>query len=152
MVATRIEIGLNAAIVAVEAQTPSILAVGNGAGQPEGLPFGRFDPLSHRTMELGLRALVEEQTALRLGYVEQLYTFGDRGRHARPGDVGPHVTSVGYLALARQSPESLESIARSGARWRAWYGYFPWEDWRDGRPDILDESILPYLERWCGRP
>ena len=152
MVATPIEIGLNAAIVAAEARTPLILAVGGNGGQPEGLPFGSFDPLRHRTMELGLRALVEEQTALRLGYVEQLYTFGDRGRHARPGDTGPHVTSVGYLALARPSPESAEAIARSGARWQAWYGYFPWEDWRQGRPALLDETILPLLERWSARP
>jgi hypothetical protein len=152
MVATPIEIGLNAAIVAVEARTPLILAVGGENGEPEGLPFGPFDPLRHRTMDLGLRALVEEQTALRLGYVEQLYTFGDRGRHARPGDVGPHVASVGYLALARASPDSAEAIARAGARWRAWYGYFPWEDWRQGRPPILDDAILPALERWCARP
>ena len=44
------------------------------------------------------------------------------------------------------------AIARSGARWRAWYGYFPWEDWRMGRPPLLDEAILPRLERWCGLP
>jgi hypothetical protein len=152
MVATPIAIGLNAAIVAVEAQTPFILAVGEDAGEPEGLPFGPFDPLSHRTMELGLRALVEEQTALKLGYVEQLYTFGDRGRHARPGDAGPHVASVGYLALARRLPDSAEALDRSGARWRAWYGYFPWEDWRDGRPALIDEAILPLLRRWCALP
>lgn len=152
MVATPISIGLNAAIVAVEEHTPLILAVGGEESQPEGLPFGSFDPLSHRTVELGLRALVEEQTALRLGYVEQLYTFGDRGRHAQPGDVGPHVMSVGYLALARQSPESEDAIARSGAHWRAWYGYFPWEDWRTGRPALLDEAMMPLLERWCQLP
>src|ERR1700756_2668483 len=97
---TPIEIGLTAAIVAVEADTPFILVAGDSSGEAlPGLPFGPFDPLTHRTFEIGLRAWVKAQTALTVGYVEQLYTFGDRGRHARPGDSGPHVVSVGYLAL-----------------------------------------------------
>jgi hypothetical protein len=116
------------------------------------LPFGPFDPLRHRTLEIGLRAWVEAQTHLKLGYVEQLYTFGDRGRHAQPFDTDPHVMSVGYLALTRRSPMSDEVLRRSGAGWRPWYGYFPWEDWREGRPEILDGTILPLLEMWCGEP
>ena len=154
--ATAIEIGLNAAIVAAGEEEPLILVVSPGASapgsapEPESLPFGLFDPLRHRTIEIGLRSLVEEQTALRLGYVEQLYTFGDRGRHARPGDFGPHVISVGYLALARPSAETAERLAES-ARWRQWYGYFPWEDWRDGRPAILADVVLPRLGQWCAR-
>ena len=87
---TPIEIGLTAAIVAVEDGEPAILVAGDGEkGEPRaGLPFGPFDPLAHRTFEIGLRAWVEAQTGLRVGYVEQLYTFGDRGRHAGPADVG----------------------------------------------------------------
>ena len=53
------------------------------------LPSGPFDPIRHRTFEIGLRAWVAEQTGAPLGYVEQLYTFGDRGRHARAGDRDP---------------------------------------------------------------
>jgi hypothetical protein len=139
-----IEIGLNAAIVAVAERQPLILVV-NG----DTLPFGPFDPLAHRTFEAGLRAWVAEQTALKLGYAEQLYTFGDRGRHALSGDVGPHLVSVGYLALARIDEEPSESLARAGASWRRWYEFFPWEDWREGRPAILDERLLPALQRWA---
>lgn len=139
-----IEIGLNAAIVAVADRQPLILVVHGDA-----LPFGPFDPLAHRTFETGLRAWVAEQTALKLGYVEQLYTFGDRGRHALPGDVGPHLVSVGYLALARIDDEPSEALARAGAAWRRWYDFFPWEDWREGRPAILDETLLPALARWA---
>jgi hypothetical protein len=149
---TAIEIGLNAAIVAVENLTPLILVVEGDAAAPEGLPFGPFDPLHHRTLEIGLRAWVEAQAHLKLGYVEQLYTFGDRGRHAQPSDTAPHVMSVGYLALTRRSPESDAVLARFGAAWRPWYGYFPWEDWRQGRPAVLDDTILPLLEEWCGAP
>jgi len=150
----RIEIGLNAAIVAVRDQQPLILVVVN-EGEPgdgprgDGLPFGPFDPLQHRTFEAGLRAWVAEQTALKLGYVEQLYTFGDRGRHTAPGDSGPHLVSVGYLALTRATEESTDALTRSGAVWRGWYEFFPWEDWREGRPAILDRTLLPALKRWA---
>ena len=150
--AAGIEIGLNAAIVAVESLAPLILDVhGEPGGALDGLPFGPFDPLRHRTLEIGLRAWVAAQTELKLGYVEQLYTFGDRGRHAQPSDTDPHVMSVGYLALTRRSGESDEVLARSGAAWRPWYGYIPWEDWRGGRPALLDQTILPLLEDWCSR-
>jgi hypothetical protein len=142
-----IEIGLNAAIVAVAERQPLILVV-NG----DTLPFGPFDPVAHRTFETGLRAWVAEQTGLRLGYVEQLYTFGDRGRHALPGDVGPHLVSVGYLALTRIDDAASEGLARAGAEWRRWYDFFPWEDWREGRPGVLDEALLPALRRWATTP
>src|SRR5246127_1585674 len=99
---TPIEIGLTAAIVAIENNEPLILtASGRDGDALAGLPFGPFDAVAHRTFEIGLRAWVEEQTGLRLGYVEQLYTFGDRGRHTQPGDTEMHVASVGYLALTR---------------------------------------------------
>ncbi len=143
-----IEIGLHAAIVAVAEQQPLILVVSPGGGEPDNLPFGPFNPLGHRTFEAGLRAWVAEQTALKLGHVEQLYTFGDRGRHTTPGDTGPHLVSVGYLALTRISDDSPEELALARAHWRHWYGFFPWEDWREGRPAVLDEAILPALTRW----
>src|SRR6185312_17240084 len=103
---TPIEVGLTAAIVAVEADEPSILvaAAEHKSDLRAGLPFGPFDPLAHRTFEIGLRAFVEAQTGLSVGYVEQLYTFGDRGRHAGPADEA-HMVSVGYLALTRM-PET----------------------------------------------
>jgi len=155
-----LEIGLNAAIVAVDEGEPFILTTGggdDGSRTAEALPFGPFDPIRHRTLEIGLRAWVEAQTALRLGYVEQLYTFGDRGRHARAGDEGPHVVSVGYLALTRVTGRgeaaepraaSHSALARAGARFRPWYDHFPWEDWRHGRPALLDEAILPAMRAW----
>lgn len=146
-----VEIGLNAAILAVRMDEPVVLVVrphGQGDQAAESLPFGPFDPLEHRTLERGLRSWVAEQTGHELGYVEQLYTFGDRGRHAQPGDTGPHVVSIGYLALTRPGPD------RESDRWdwRSWYDYFPWEDWRRGKPAILTEVIEPKLMAWAERP
>ena len=146
---TPIEVGLTAAIVAVEAEEPRILVAADPQSEIRaGLPFGPFDPLAHRTFEIGLRAWVAAQTTLNVGYVEQLYTFGDRGRHARPGDLGPHMISVGYLALTRM-PGKAEALASAGAAFEPWYRFFPWEDWRAGKPDILGDTVVPLMERWA---
>jgi hypothetical protein len=133
-------IGLSAAIVSVDEESPNVLVVHLPQGD-DALPFGPFDPIAHRTLESGLRTWVGEQTYLDLGYVEQLYTFGDRGRHTlKPGE-GPRVVSVGYLALTQQTgvlkaPDTL---------WRNWYRFFPWEDWRGEKPAVIDEAIAPAL-------
>ncbi|SHL35189.1 Uncharacterized conserved protein [Bradyrhizobium lablabi] len=143
---TPIEIGLTAAIVAIEGNEPLILTASPGAGDKlAGLPFGPFDAVSHRTFEIGLRAWVEEQAGLRLGYVEQLYTFGDRGRHTEAGDT--HVASIGYLALTRAADNAAPA---PGATFEPWYRFFPWEDWREQRPAIIARDILPELTRWAG--
>lgn len=142
---TPIEIGLAAAVVSVERGAPQIL-VARDDDDTDALPSGSFDPLHHRTLEIGLRAFVTSQTELGLGYAEQLYTFGDRGRHTLPGDAAPHVVSIGYLALTRlQSDRKLPK----GVRFQPWYRYFPWEDWRGGRPAILDAAVLPRLALWA---
>jgi hypothetical protein len=150
--AVAVEIGLNAAIVSLIAGEPQILTVcpasGRSSSPAPSLPFGLFTPLKHRTLEIGLRDWVKEQTALDLGYVEQLYTFGDRGRHARPGDDGLHVVSIGYLALTRTEDAPLAA----GVEWSGWYEHFPWEDWRDGKPPILSREIEPRLMEWASRP
>ena len=145
---TPIEIGLTAAIVAIEGNEPLILtASGVGGDKLEGLPFGPFDAVSHRTFEIGLRAWVEEQTGLRLGYAEQLYTFGDRGRHTQAGDTEMHVASIGYLALTRAAENNASRAP--GATFEPWYRFFPWEDWRETRPEIIEHNILPELSKWA---
>jgi hypothetical protein len=144
---TPIEIGLTAAIVAIEGNEPLILtASGSDGDKLAGLPFGPFDAVSHRTFEIGLRAWVEEQAGLRLGYVEQLYTFGDRGRHTQAGDTDAHVASIGYLALTRAAENASPA---PGATFEPWYRFFPWEDWREARPAMIERDILPELTRWA---
>ncbi|OAI43959.1 NAD regulator [Rhizomicrobium sp. SCGC AG-212-E05] len=144
---TVVSIGLSAAIVAVESEQPVVLVVAHD-GSDDALPFGPFDPAHHRTLESGLRKWVGEQTRFDLGYTEQLYTFGDKGRHTPAGgdkgrgSNGARVVSVGYLALTRRVKEAPET------QWRGWYNYFPWEDWRDARPAMIDAVILPALKKF----
>jgi hypothetical protein len=147
-------IGLSAVIVALREAEACVLTVrispDGGAAPVEGLPFGPFDPEGQRTFELGLRDFVTRQTRFELGYVEQLYTFGDKGRDAPLADVGAgaaRVISVGYLALA---PKPVDTHAPETA-WSSWRRFFPWEDWREGRPAVIDAAIAPPLLRWAAR-
>ena len=141
-----IEIGLAAAIVAIERGQPHILVSDDESGE-DGLPYGSFEPLKHRTLEIALRDFVVTQTGLSLGYVEQLYTFADRGRHINPDDDAPHVVSIGYLALTRSDSGQAQTMHQ--AKFKSWYDYFPWEDWRGGRPAILDRNLMPQLMIWA---
>ncbi len=157
---TPITIGLNAVIVAVTSEVPRILTVKRTAqhfaaldtiepSAPDGdeadaLPFGPLEPERHHTLERGLRSWVEQQTGLQLGYVEQLYTFGDRFRTAHMAAGAPWIISVAYLALVREHDMSKTR----DVQWRDWYGAFPWEDWRGGRPPLIEDAIAPALEAW----
>lgn len=147
---TPIEIGLTAAIVSINGNEPLILTAPGANDELAGLPFGPFDAVSHRTFEIGLRAWVDEQTGLQLGYVEQLYTFGDRGRHTSPGDTGVHVASIGYLALTRIADIASEPHV-AGASFEPWYRFFPWEDWRKDKPALIDRDIIPALNAWAAK-
>ena len=154
-------IGLSVVVVAVRDGEAVVLTVRGRQGRAAlcGLPSGPFDPAGHRTFELAVRAFVAEQTGFELGYVEQLYTFGDKGRDAPLADLGAgqaagaRVASVGHLALTPLAVETgaLETGAPSGARWAPWPRFFPWEDWRAGRPAVIDDALIPALKVWAAQ-
>ena len=144
-----LSIGLSAVIVAASVQEPRVLTIKLPMGKlppghaVEALPSGPLEA-EHRTLEIGLRSWVERQTSQRLGYVEQLYTFGDRDRSAGDGALALPALVVAYLALVREA----RPAGSTDAEWHSWYRYFPWEDWRDGRPALLD-PIERALARWA---
>jgi hypothetical protein len=131
-----LSIRLSAAIVTATTEDPRVLTVRLGLAPIEALPSGPLE-VEHRTLEVGLRAWVERQTGQKLGYAEQLYTFGDRDRveDARAG----RALTVAYLALVREARPG----GTAEAVWQNWYRYFPWEDWRAGKPPAL----VPLEER-----
>ena len=155
-----IVVGLNAVIIAVTDEQPRVLTVSVPGGTPmeggapaaaegdggslEALPTGPLDPCGDRTLELALRRWVRAQTGLELGYVEQLYTFGDRFRDPRERHGGPRLLSVAYLALVREGRVAGESRAR----WRGVYRFLPWEDWRNGPPPVVRRELVPAVEAW----
>lgn len=131
-------LGLSAVIVAVTDDQPRVLTVG---APPAALPSGTLDPAGDRTLERALRRWVGEQTGLELGYVEQLYSLGDRGRGPREGE---RLVTVAYLALVAESALP----GGQSARWRDLYDFFPWEDFRAGPPATLVREIAPALGGW----
>jgi hypothetical protein len=155
-------VGLNAVIIAITDEQPRVLTVSvpedttiegaavnqaeDGARLLEALPWGPLDPAGDRTLELALRRWVRTSAGLELGYVEQLYTFGDRFRDPRELEGGPRVVTAAYLALVRESRPASDLAAQ----WRSVYRFFPWEDWRSGRPDVVDDHIASALRMWVG--
>ena len=139
-----VRIGLSAVVMALRDRQAVVLTTG---GEDEAaLPFGPFDPATDRTFELALRAFVTAQTGFRLGFVEQLYTFGDLGRaspRATPGPDRRREVSVGYLALTREAAETPD------ARWTPVFDLFPWEDRRQGPPAVM-AAIAEGLAHWSG--
>src|ERR1700735_693105 len=126
------KIELNAVIVAVTGNEPQVLVNPSAA-----LPSGPFET-EHRTLEQGLRDWAQTKGGQPLGYVEQLYTFADRGR-----TVGnQRLVSIGYLALVRAAASLAE------AAWSPWYKHLPWEDHRKGPSRVIAKIILPGLLRW----
>jgi hypothetical protein len=87
---------------------------------------------------------VKNQTGHELQSSEQLL--------AVPINSGDNITtrlSIGYLTLLINNSNTNSQLADKGARWKNWYGFLPWEDWRNGRPPLLDEIILPKLQEWA---
>jgi len=134
--AETVSIELTAVIVAVTAEEPRVLTIEGGAA----LPSGPFES-RHRSLQLGIRAWVEQQTHYPLGYVEQLYTFADRDRQRGGG----RAVSISYLGLTLESEAALPA----DAGWRSWYRYLPWEDWRAGPSPVLAKAIQPGLKAWA---
>jgi hypothetical protein len=140
---SNVTVDLTAAIVAVTNGDPRVLVVRTPESHVDWLPSGPLRP-DHRTLQLGLRSWVERQTKQMLGYVEQLYTFGDRDRPLTSGGLGDgrRALSLAYLALVQEA----RPAGATGAAWRSWYEYFPWEDWRDGDPTARQRIVDRVLE------
>jgi hypothetical protein len=132
-----IAVELIAVLVAVAEGRPLIMMIDGG----KALPSGPFE-VGHRSLQMGVRAWVERQTQLPLGYVEQLYTFADSDRRGEPD--GSRAISISYLGLTRE-----ERAAVPQAAWRPWYDFFPWEDHRAGEPALIERAIAPVLRRWA---
>ena len=142
-----VRIGLSAVVIALRDRKACVLTT-PGDDDALALPFGPFDPARDRTFELALRAFVTAQTGFRLGFVEQLYTFGDLGRdspRATPGPEQRREVSVGYLALTADAAEA----PLAEARWTPVLDIFPWEDRRDGAAACLSQ-LLDGLAAWAG--
>jgi hypothetical protein len=151
-------LGVAATIVSVAEATPCVTVVPSGLALPDplrahadtlahrdALPGAAFEPDGFRTLQEAVRAVAEGATGLSLRYVEQLYTFGDRHRDPHELFGGPRSVVVNYLALVREQALA----ASAAAEWRDLYAYFPWEDWRERRPEVIDAVVADELRAWA---
>ncbi|MPZ12416.1 MAG: hypothetical protein GEU89_19720 [Kiloniellaceae bacterium] len=143
---SRVRVDLTAVVIAVREGTPCVLTVEASAQPAIALPSGPLEP-GHQSLQSGLRSWVERQTQHPLGYVEQLYTFGDRATAQLEPDVASQqkAISITYLALVASTDPPRQG------RWRNWYDFFPWEDMRAGVPAARD-PLLKRLKSWAGKP
>jgi hypothetical protein len=133
-----VRVSLEAVVVAVTDDRPRILTL-PADGSTTVLPSGLLHVENDATLELAMRRLIAEQAGLSVGYVEQLYTFGDRNRSRRRGRGEPRTLGVAYLVLTRE--------ATTPGRWADWYHLFPWEDRRRGGRDLgVDDA----MSAWAG--
>ena len=157
-----VEVTLTAAIIAVMNDEPMVAVLTpKGAFPPDiaapsarrfgahldALPSDQFDPRANANLDAALRSCVQRSTALDIGYLEQLYTFNDHVA-SDADDVATADISIGYLALAHAQPAG--EATSTGLIWQSCYRYFPWEDWRRGKPGLLSETIEPRLLAWAG--
>ena len=143
-----IDVELNAVILAVTDEVPRVLlrrpTDKESVPRPFALPSGQLDAARDRTLDRGLRRWVRERAGLELGYVEQLYTFGDRFRRPEERAGGPRTLAIAYLALVREETPSR------GAEWSNVYDHFPLEDRRDdGGQSPAAGAALAAVEAWA---
>lgn len=137
MSTSSVSVSLEAVIVAVTDDRPRVLTVEVAGGLR--LPSGALDTDSDRTLDEGMRRLIDAQAGLEVEYVEQLYSFGDRHRSAERAGSEPRSLGVGYLVLTREAPTT--------ARWIDWYHLFPWED---RRATGVASDTRPAIASWAG--
>ncbi len=137
-VSSTASIRLDAVLVTVTEEHPRILTVQTDR-HLDGVPSGPLDADRDKTLELGLRRWIRQQAGIDVGYIEQLYTFGDQDRGIEQTPHQERVVSVAYLGLGAEDSPSME------AKWKDVYTLFPWEDHREHRPPLLDKDLLPRL-------
>ena len=148
VVRAALDVQLVAAIIAVVDDEPVVRIVPDDGGNR--LPSAIYRPEFHATLDEGLRCAVRDDTGLELGHVEQLQTVSvhssdPSSERAGTNGTQAHVLSIGYLALAHGTDLS----EREKANWQSCYSFFPWEDWRHGKPRILRDEIEPHLSTWA---
>ena len=147
-------IGLNAVIFAHQNNTLCVL-VTHRKKHPA-LPFGPLNLSQPKTLEMALRKRVTEQTGFTLKYVEQVYTFGDRGRDQdliiplqtiqNPGQNNiTRVISIAYMGLARQA----KNVEKTGGFWEKVDTFFPYETLTHPKTEPIIPPFLPDLIRWA---
>jgi hypothetical protein len=150
-----VNISLSAALISVRNDQPLVLIPDqpepattgdDGAAALLRLPSAPLD-LSAPGLDQGVRAKITAQTGLELGPIEQLGTFRDSDRPQSGTDDVRASVSIGYLGVL----DPKAAATANGGHWARCYDVLPWEDWRNGRPEVLTAVIDPLLQDWTSQ-
>jgi len=136
---------LSAVIVAIHDERPHVLTVQRD-GRPA-LPSGPFDPSVDRTLDRAMRRWGQELTGVPLGFVEQLYTFGDIDRDPSAAALGERRLSIAYLAFVGDI--TTPRVDTASAQWLDAYELLPWEDRRDAERTPSLDVARNAVGAWC---
>ncbi len=142
------EIELVAAIVSIADNEPVVEMIASQSGDGvDRLPSVPFAPGEFSSLQQCLRTPVEQQTGHSLGHLQQVTAFVDPDN--------PERVMLGYLALVHDTHRGRRLAGASRrrthpSRRQGCYLHLPWEDWRAGRPRLIDELIVPQLQHWAG--
>jgi hypothetical protein len=130
----------------------------NGAGQTvlgqsfaESLPTFELGRDGRTPLDQSVRAQASELTGLKFKYINQLVSFLAPPVLAEATSVHEPQLTIGYMVLVHTPPPSpvVPKPHATTQNWVSCYAYLPWEDWRAGRPAIIEQSILPSLSVWA---
>jgi hypothetical protein len=141
-----VAVGLTAVVLAVRDDEPVVAVLsadGTTSGPRSTLPGGLFCAGEHASLDAGVRAAVARETGLELGQTRQIAAVSTRAAGIE-SPIASVVLCISYLALVGPQADHRGRLA-----WMSWYHYFPWEDWRHGRPACLKQEIEPALNAWA---
>lgn len=148
-VAEAVTLNLCAVVLAMREDEPMVAVLSPPGHDTATLPCGPFAPSEHGTLKDGLASVIDKATGLRIHNSQALGTFGDGVLPQPRGDAAPvhalPLVSLCYLSLL--PPEKAED--RGPLTWASWYDIFPWEDFRNGKPACLTDTIEPALAEWA---
>lgn len=143
----QIRVHVHAALVAVVSGEPLVCIEVDERTGVERLPVAEFVAGRHRDLEQPLQQKIPARVDLGAAPLRLL--------DCKLADaiVGGNQTiiDVTYLGLvapdvASEPAVTAQQNARAPVRWQSLYMKLPWEDWRHGRPSLLDAVIAPLLQ------
>ncbi len=99
------------------------------------LPVAPFDPARGQSLEDRLRDWASIHTTAQINQIMQIKT-----------GLNANTIRTSLLALVGDR----NAFMPKGARWTLMDEIFPWENWQNGEPQSLSQTLRPALEEWSG--
>ena len=146
----KILVGLNAALFCTDGLALKIITVPHinksRLGDISSLLSGGINQASTLTLEKEMLTIIFNLTSIQPKYIEQLYTFADKGRDPRELIYKSRVISIAYMGVVKHSHISdFDNFS-----WEGVYQFLPWEDKR--YPDkkmvhLIEDFLIAWSQK-----